>query len=901
MSAAMRQYTSAADPTAEAMTMAVSVAATAHAAASTAGAIFRGDSRVMPHPPRALGAPSIETLRAREGEMIIGAAEAAASAMDGRVKRPAPGPAFPAAPKRVAAADERAPPAGAARAGLAQLVSFGGETWQGRRAQQEDRFSAHVRIRVPRAPPRAPACAFWPRVGAATAAGAPVAPTAGAAAADEAASGALMDDSADADTNAAVAYADAACRGAVRGGVVGAARGCSGGGWLWPRTVAAEAEPSSAPPPSDEEGWVGEAPARDTPHPPPPGAASFPPPPSGAAHAGARRGAADRAEGAADAGAAPPAARLRTGHAHDAAEGGAGAGEARAARATNADDGPFSCNARAMSPPSHAAPPSQAPPSPAAAACPELPDLPDLLFDAPVDGHGGTARMPASSARGASPDLPDLLFYALFDGHGGTACAEYAAARLHGALGEALATTHGAGASAAAHTPVLPPPLPAAAPAVAQPAQLLSPSPSSRLMSGRGHCDVRAQLLSRLAERVGSALAAAFSRCDDEFLEMAARGHEARAAEADARARAAAARMPCATPCALRQIASSGGGGSTALALVLCRLPDERADARARDDDGDGDDDCEAERAAAATALAVAHVGDCRALLCRGGRALPLTADHRPDRHDEALRVRAAGGRVVNLQGVLRVTTPAAPPAAAAAGASSGVASAAGCGGAPVPAPEPRARAPAPAQSADGACGLPTPTLRRLRPYLAMSRCLGDLPLKRPLAICSAVPEVALAAPLQRDDLFAVCVSDGVTDVLTNEQVVAIAASRWPDAAAAARAVAAAAYDQGSSDNITALVITFGWNSAERGRRILAAAAADDADAAVRAVRGGTRGGPTGGLGGGDPRSAGSSAASGTQLSGVTVSSGSAFISPAELAVGANAVHAASWPLGALS
>ena len=153
----------------------------------------------------------------------------------------------------------------------------------------------------------------------------------------------------------------------------------------------------------------------------------------------------------------------------------------------------------------------------------------------------------------------------------------------------------------------------------------------------------------------------------------------------------------------------------------------------------------------------------------------------------------------------------------------------------------------------------------------------------------------------QRDDLFAVCVSDGVTDVLTNEQVVAIAASRWPDAAAAARAVAAAAYDQGSSDNITALVITFGWNSAERGRRILAAAAADDADAAVRAVRGGTRGGPTGGLGGGDPRSAGSSAASGTQLSGVTVSSGSAFISPAELAVGANAVHAASWPLGALS
>mmetsp|Transcript_10429 Transcript_10429/g.20099 ORF Transcript_10429/g.20099 Transcript_10429/m.20099 type:complete len:656 (+) Transcript_10429:38-2005(+) len=41
-----------------------------------------------------------------------------------------------------------------------------------------------------------------------------------------------------------------------------------------------------------------------------------------------------------------------------------------------------------------------------------------------------------------------------------------------------------------------------------------------------------------------------------------------------------------------------------------------------------------------------ANVGDSRALLCRDGRAIQLSVDHKPDREDEAERIEAAGGFV---------------------------------------------------------------------------------------------------------------------------------------------------------------------------------------------------------------------------------------------------------------
>ncbi|KAM3196329.1 hypothetical protein ACQJBY_072163 [Aegilops geniculata] len=53
--------------------------------------------------------------------------------------------------------------------------------------------------------------------------------------------------------------------------------------------------------------------------------------------------------------------------------------------------------------------------------------------------------------------------------------------------------------------------------------------------------------------------------------------------------------------------------------------------------------------------IIVANCGDSRAVLCRAGRAVPLSQDHRLDRPEEMARVTAAGGVVFNYGGLLRV------------------------------------------------------------------------------------------------------------------------------------------------------------------------------------------------------------------------------------------------------
>ncbi|EEY65747.1 uncharacterized protein PITG_03271 [Phytophthora infestans T30-4] len=42
--------------------------------------------------------------------------------------------------------------------------------------------------------------------------------------------------------------------------------------------------------------------------------------------------------------------------------------------------------------------------------------------------------------------------------------------------------------------------------------------------------------------------------------------------------------------------------------------------------------------------LYTVNVGDCRAVMCRGGRGVALTSDHKPDRPDEQQRIEKAGG-----------------------------------------------------------------------------------------------------------------------------------------------------------------------------------------------------------------------------------------------------------------
>ncbi|XWS61065.1 hypothetical protein CRYUN_Cryun07bG0093700 [Craigia yunnanensis] len=49
--------------------------------------------------------------------------------------------------------------------------------------------------------------------------------------------------------------------------------------------------------------------------------------------------------------------------------------------------------------------------------------------------------------------------------------------------------------------------------------------------------------------------------------------------------------------------------------------------------------------------IVVANCGDSRAVLSRGGKAVPLSFDHKPDRSDELARIEAAGGRVIFVNG----------------------------------------------------------------------------------------------------------------------------------------------------------------------------------------------------------------------------------------------------------
>ncbi|KAL3530798.1 hypothetical protein ACH5RR_010120 [Cinchona calisaya] len=77
--------------------------------------------------------------------------------------------------------------------------------------------------------------------------------------------------------------------------------------------------------------------------------------------------------------------------------------------------------------------------------------------------------------------------------------------------------------------------------------------------------------------------------------------------------------------------------------------------------------ECDAVGSAAVVAILtphkiiVANCGDSRAVLCRDGKAIPLSDDHKPDRPDELNRIQAAGGRVIywdcpRVQGVLAMS-----------------------------------------------------------------------------------------------------------------------------------------------------------------------------------------------------------------------------------------------------
>lgn len=160
--------------------------------------------------------------------------------------------------------------------------------------------------------------------------------------------------------------------------------------------------------------------------------------------------------------------------------------------------------------------------------------------------------------------------------------------------------------------------------------------------------------------------------------------------------------------------------------------------------------------------LHCANVGDCRAVLCRDGQAIPLSEDHKPNRPDEKKRIAEAGGVVMDMNGVARVTDK---------------------------------------LGAKGQARKKGDVPR----YLAVSRAMGDLWHKT----CGVISEPDVKTiNVDYQDEFIVIASDGVWDVCSNQEVVDIVKSH-DNAQLAAEAVVKESFDKGSQDNLTAIVVAF--------------------------------------------------------------------------------------------
>lgn len=142
--------------------------------------------------------------------------------------------------------------------------------------------------------------------------------------------------------------------------------------------------------------------------------------------------------------------------------------------------------------------------------------------------------------------------------------------------------------------------------------------------------------------------------------------------------------------------------------------------------------------------LYVANVGDSRAVISKAGKAIPLSEDHKPNRSDERKRIENAGG-VVMWAGTWRV------------------------GG-----------------------------------VLAMSRAFGNRLLKQFVVADPEIQEQEIDDELE----LLVLASDGLWDVVPNEDAVSLARTE-EEPEAAARKLTETAFSRGSADNITCIVVKF--------------------------------------------------------------------------------------------
>jgi len=176
--------------------------------------------------------------------------------------------------------------------------------------------------------------------------------------------------------------------------------------------------------------------------------------------------------------------------------------------------------------------------------------------------------------------------------------------------------------------------------------------------------------------------------------------------------------------------------------------------------------------------LFVAWCGDSRGVLLRGRQGLRCTEDHRPNRRDEQNRVKAAGGMVgQDSRGVWRV---------------------------------------GPRQENKYAKELDKKKkgVAEGKWFLSTSRSFGDPSLKAPDPVVIATPDVKVI-DLIPEDWAIVIGSDGIFDALTDQGVADVLwkamAVNGRDPVAAAKEVVQAAFQGGSKDNLTAVVMRLGW------------------------------------------------------------------------------------------
>ncbi|KAL2095931.1 hypothetical protein ACEWY4_008079 [Coilia grayii] len=150
--------------------------------------------------------------------------------------------------------------------------------------------------------------------------------------------------------------------------------------------------------------------------------------------------------------------------------------------------------------------------------------------------------------------------------------------------------------------------------------------------------------------------------------------------------------------------------------------------------------------------LTVANVGDSRGVLCdKDGNAIPLSHDHKPYQLKERKRIKQAGG-FISFNGSWRV-----------------------------------------------------------QGILAMSRSLGDYPLKN-LNVIISDPDVLTFDLDKVQPQFMILASDGLWDAFSNEEAVRYIRERLDEPHFGAKSIVLQAYYRGCPDNITVMVVKFKGN-----------------------------------------------------------------------------------------